>query len=311
MNKKIWAIGIIALLALGVGLVAAADMGPTVHSTDDHSYVISEEKALEHATVYMLDAVLTHTPGLEEWRGAMINLEPLTIYDINGKKLFYEFSVEKNGKMVGTIKASASAVLGPSVYTLEIGPRPWDASTAIEKAKELAQQEYGGEIISAKLVCYSYPKIGVMLTFADQTVAGEKRRMIIDVADYSIVPDKRPKAEEIGVWSVYESIPEEEKSPRIAEWERDDKFVSFVTEKANSTGIEDLTGRTLSEEELKSLEEQIGGDRNQVVLGVPLYGQTNGVRCCVASAQMIAKWYFVTHTQDYIAGVMGCGDGSL
>jgi len=46
--------------------------------------------------------------------------------------------------------------------------------------------------------------------------------------------------------------------------------------KAKSLGIEDLTGRTLSEEELKSLEEQIGGDRNQVVLGVPLYGQTNG-----------------------------------
>lgn len=122
MNKKIWAIGIIALLALGVGLVAAADMGPTVHSTDDHSYVISEEKALEHATVYMLDAVLTHTLGLEEWRGAMVNPEPLTIYDINGKKLFYKFSVEKNGKMVGRIKASASAELGPSVYTLAIGP---------------------------------------------------------------------------------------------------------------------------------------------------------------------------------------------
>jgi len=79
MKKKIWAIGIIALLALGVGLVAAADMGPTVHSTDDHSYVISEEKALEHATVYRLDAVLTHTLGLEEWRGAMVNPEPLTI----------------------------------------------------------------------------------------------------------------------------------------------------------------------------------------------------------------------------------------
>lgn len=311
MNKKIWAIGIIALLALGVGLVAAANMGPTVHSTDEHSYVVSEEKALEHATVYMLDAVLTHTPGLEEWRGAMVNPKPLIIYDINGKKLFYEFSVEKNGKMVGRIKASASAELGPSVYTLAIGPRPWNASTAIEKAEELAQQKYDEEITAAKLVCYSYPRIGVMVTFADQPETGKNHRMIIDAGDYSIVPDKKPEAEGIGVWSLYESIPEEENSQRIAEWERNDKIVSSVTEKAKSLGIEDLTGRTLSEEELKSLEEQIGGDRNQVVLGVPLYGQTNGVRCCVASAQMIAKWYFVTHTQDHIAGVMGCGDGSL
>jgi len=208
--------GIIALLTLGVGLVAAADMGPTVHSTDEHSYVVSEEKALEHATVYMLDAVLTQTPGLEKWRGAMVNPEPLTIYDINGKKLFYEFSVEKNGKMVGTIKASASAELGPSVYTLEIGPRPWNASTVIEKAKELAQQKYDEDIISAKLVCYSYPKIGVMVTFADQRVTGKNHRMIIDAADYSIVPDKKPEAEGIGVWSLYESIPEEEKTLRIS-----------------------------------------------------------------------------------------------
>ena len=310
MNKKILAIGIIALLALGVGLVAAAERGPTGHSTDEHSYVISEEKALEHATVYMLDAVLTHTLGLEEWRGAMINPEPLTIYDINGKKLFYEFSVEKNGKMVGRIKASASAELGPSVYTLAIGPRPWNAATAIEKAEELAQQKYAEENISVKLVCYSYPKIGVMVTFADQPETGKNHRMIIDAGDYSIVPDKKPEAKGIGVWSLYESIPEEKNSQRIAEWEKDDKIVSSVMAKAKSLGIEDLTGRTLSEEELKSLEEQIGGDRGQVVLGVPLYGQTNGVRCCVASAQMIAKWYFVTHTQDHIAGVMGCGSSS-
>jgi len=300
-SKGILVVALLVAAALMVGL-----SGSTANSADEHSYVVSEEKALEHATVYMLDAVLTQTPGLEEWRGAIVNPEPLTIYDINGKKLFYEFSVEKNGKMVGTIKASASAELGPSVYTFEIGPRPWDASTAIEKAKELAQ-EYDGEIVSAKLVCYSYPKIGVMLTFAEQPVTGEKRRMIIDAADYSIVPDKKPEAEGIGVWSLYESIPDEEKSQRMAEWERDDKFVSSVMEKAKSVGIEDLTGKPLSEKELKSLEEQIVRVRAQVTLGVPLYGQTNEYRCAVATAQMIARWYFVTHTQDHIANVMGCG----
>ncbi|HJH25443.1 MAG TPA: hypothetical protein C5S37_01440 [Methanophagales archaeon] len=310
-SKGILVVALLVAAVLMVGLFGSTIQAYSAGEYSVGDYVVSEEKALEHATVYMLDAVLTQTPGLEEWRGAMVNPEPLTIYDMNGKKLFYEFSVEKKGKMVGTIKASASAELGPSVYTLEIGPRPWDASAAIEKAKELAQQEYDGEIISAKLVCYSYPKIGVIVTFADQPVTGEKRRMIIDAADYSIIPDKKPEAEGIGVWSLYESIPEEEKLQRIAEWESDDKFVSSVIEKANSMGIEDLTAKVLSEEELKSLEEQIVGDRAQMVLGVPLYGQTNSVRCCVASAQMIAKWYFVTHTQDYIAGVMGCGDGSL
>jgi len=126
-SKGISVVALLVAAALIVGLLGATAYSANEHSVGD--YVISEEKALEHATVYMLDAVLTHTPGLEEWRGAMVNPEPLTIYDINGKKLFYEFSVEKNGKMVGRIKASASAELGPSVYTLAIGPRPWNAST--------------------------------------------------------------------------------------------------------------------------------------------------------------------------------------
>jgi len=118
--------------------------------------------------------------------------------------------------MVGRIKASASAELGPSVYTLAIGPSPWNASTAIKKAEELAQQKYDEEITSAKLVCYSYPRIGVMVTFADQPETEEKRRMIIDAGDYSIVPDKKPEAKGIGVGSLYESIPEEEISQRIS-----------------------------------------------------------------------------------------------
>src|SRR5665648_878958 len=124
---------------------------------------ISEKKALEHATVFMVQAVLMNTPGLEEWAGATVNPEPITIYDINGKKLYYEFSVEKNGNMVGTMKLGASSELGSSVKTLEIGPRPWDAATAIAKATEIAQQNYNGtaKVTSAKLVVYSLSLIHI------------------------------------------------------------------------------------------------------------------------------------------------------
>jgi hypothetical protein len=39
-------------------------------------------------------------------------------------------------------------------------------------------------------------------------------------------------------------------------------------------------------------------------LDVPLYGQEENYYCAPATAQMIAKYYGVTHTQDYIFGVM-------
>lgn len=271
--------------------------------------VVSEKKALEHATVYMLQAVLVNTTGLEEWRGATINPEPLTLYDINGKKLFYEFSVDKNGNMVGRIKVSASPELGSSVQTFEIGPRRWNASTAIEKSKEIAQQQFNGkaEITSAKLVVYGYPNIGVMVTLVDQ--AGGKTRLFINALDYSIIPDKEPGADRIGVWSIYERLSEANKSKHIAEWNKDDKYVSFVNEKAKTMGIENLAQRTLSENELSSLKKQGIGitATSEKILNVPQYYQENSKGCCVASAQMIAAYYGVSHTQDHIASIMGCG----
>ncbi len=303
-----------AILLVSMALASAVSAESQVLANDlpgDES-IVSKNKALEHAAVFMLRAVLTKTPGLEEWRGARVNPEPLTIYDINGRKLFYEFSVEKNGSMVGTMKVSASPELGSSVKTLEIGSRPWSASAAVEKAKEIARQQFDGkaEIISAQLVSYGYPKIGVMVTLVDQ--AGGKTRIFIDATDYSIVPDKKPGADRIGVWSIYESIPKEKKSQRITEWNRDDKYVSFVMEKANSIGIGNLTQRILSENELKSLEKQGIGviATSSKTLNVPLYAQSNSYRCCVASAQMIAAYYGVSHTQDHIASVMGCGNTS-
>lgn len=85
---------------------------------------VTIEKAREHATVALSEFVAAGSPGLKntDWRGASINPDPLTIYDINGEKLLYQFSVEKEGKSVGAIKVSASKVLGQSIRAIELKP---------------------------------------------------------------------------------------------------------------------------------------------------------------------------------------------
>jgi len=305
--KKILAIGIVAMLVLGVGLVAA------INADEIENNYVSKEKAREHATVTMLKFVLAGTPGLEDedWKGATINPEPLTIYDINGKKLFYQFSVEKDGATVGGIKTAASKVLGEPVRTIELTPRAWDSDIALKKAKEIAKKKYeGAEITSTTMVCYGYLKIGVMVKLRDPKT-GKEQRLFIDASDYSIVPDRMPELElegVPGVLSLYEGIPEEEWAQRISKWEARDQHVRDVIAKVHSAGID--ISKYLSEKELETLREALASPRSYKVLsGFHLFGQETSYYCAPATGQMIADYYDVSHTQDHIADEMGTTAG--
>src|SRR4030067_1021865 len=61
------------------------------------------------------------------------------------------------------------------------------------------------EILDIKLVCYSYPKLGVMFEMIDEQ--GRQSRLIFDVADLSLIPEKPPKpgVEGAYAWSFYDS----------------------------------------------------------------------------------------------------------
>src|SRR5208337_3901231 len=94
-------IGVI-LLAL---LLAAMAMVPMVNaaktsdknSNDMRSLIesnyIPDDIAKEHATITMLKMIQSGALN-ESWIGAKINPDYQIIYDINGEKLFYQFSVE-------------------------------------------------------------------------------------------------------------------------------------------------------------------------------------------------------------------------
>src|SRR5208337_291391 len=124
-------IGVI-LLAL---LLAAMAMVPMVNATGiaitpdvativENNY-ISSDIALQSANAAIKEFVSRNALD-DNWNSAMVNSKPDVIFDVNGKKLFYLFSVEKNGKRIGEIKTAASKVVGGSIVTIGSGAKPID-----------------------------------------------------------------------------------------------------------------------------------------------------------------------------------------
>ena len=275
---RVGAVFLISLLVTGAILVVGA-------SGDDYaveSFYVDEDTAWMHATVYLTQFVADELSGLEDWDGAQVEKKPVTVYDIHGKKLFYEFPVTKDGKAIGEIEMAASKVLGTLLGRVILSP-PLDRETAAQKAMEVAEKEYPGyEIQSTKPVCYSYPKEGVMVTLA-KPEAKEEKTVIIDVYSASVVPLKEPKTEgELGAWSIYDKLSAEERAKRIEKWDSDAEFIADQL----STGI-------------------VRGSRSTKTLSVPLYAQDYSNYCAAATGQMIAKYHGTTHSQSYVASCMG------
>jgi len=280
---QVGAVFLISLLLMGSILVVGA-------SGDDYSvenFYVDEDTAWMHARVYLTQFVADELPGLEDWDGAQVEKKPVTVYDIHGKKLFYEFTVTKEGRAIGEIEMAASKVLGTSLCRVILSP-PWDRETAAQKAMEVAEKEYPDyKIQSTKPVCYSYPKEGVMVTLA-KPEAKEEKTVIIDVYSASVVPLKEPKTEgELGAWSIYDKLSAEERAKGIEKWDSDAEFIADQL----STGIVDI------------------GSRGSKTLSVPLYAQQYSNYCAAATGQMIAKYYGTTHSQSYVAGYMGLTPG--
>ena len=98
------------------------------------------------------------------WDGANLNPEPLTIYDLNGERIFYQFWIEKNGEKIGKIRVAASKVLGsPIKYVGTSSPQEIDVPGLVMKANEIVKTNFTGYTIqSTKLICYDGPYFALL-----------------------------------------------------------------------------------------------------------------------------------------------------
>lgn len=117
---------LLAMLFVGFSLV------PAVSAQKEDSYSVSVDKAYEHANAHMISFIASDAPGFENWKEASIDSKPLELYDINGKKLFYQFSVYKNNNLIGRINVCADKTLGASVNNIELDSKPFKEPEAIK-----------------------------------------------------------------------------------------------------------------------------------------------------------------------------------
>jgi hypothetical protein len=273
---KTWVV-LLALLLAAMAMVPMVSADKASSATDMvtvvDNHAISEDTALQSARAAVKDFVSRDALD-KSWDGATVNPKSDIIYDLNGKPLFYLFSVENNGKRIGEIKAAASKVIGGAIVTIGPGAGPVDLDSARTHAGEIIGKEYkGGVINSMTLVCYDYPGIGILFRFS---VPGSKEKtLILDAYDFSVIPESKQV-------SYYNGIPASDISTRIANTESEQDSLmnrqAALSLKAGAT-------KTLS--------------------GFPLYAQLADGWCPFATAQMISGYYGYSRTQSGIASTMG------
>jgi hypothetical protein len=286
-------------------------------SAQGNDYNVTAEKALEHANAKMVQFTATNTKGFENWTGASIDPNPLELYDINGQKLFYQFSVYINSNLTGKIDIGANKTLGQSVRLVGFNPEPFNAAEAMNKSTEIANKNYpNGEIISTKMIVYDYPEIGAMTTVKDKTT-GVKHRIIVDVYTLDVIPDKPATETQRGVWSMYEEISKNQIDENLKKWQSSDELIKSIEQAAADKGvnisqpiseknIEKLDNTTIATTtDQKCLVTPLDGTSSELVLSVPFDSQTTLYYCGPASAQMISSYYGVSHSQNYIYNMMG------
>ena len=281
--------------------------------------MIAPDELFEHATLGVLKNAAAGLPGLEGWVAGAVRKSPVTIYDINGQPLFHDFEVGRGSEVFGNVRVAASTVIGTGVVSTEIGTRAWDYAVAVKKLTPKVKKELAGlKLLPPKLVCYSYPKLGVM--FEADGPQG-RSRIIYDVASLGRIPEKPSRSDTEGcfAWSYYDSLTDADRKQRLTRFKKAEQDRVGIPVKLRK---KILTARALTSivEELQLKLRQNITRRLQFCTHYPytaarshhcfvLHGQQVDDYCAVATCQMILCYYRYYRTQDQIAPSLGYAPG--
>ena len=282
--------GMRALGLLLVVALAAAVFVPAVSAIDVETvekYYVSTEDSYLIAQQTFDDFLSSGALDNEIFMGSQLSKEPMIIYDSNGLVLFHQYEITKDGKNLGFIRAAGSKVFGSPVITIQETPDSIDYKDVITKSEQLIKTTFkDAEYSEPMVVCYSYPKIGIMYEVADKN---KTDKVIIDAYGISIVSTGDPA--DSGIGSMYDAIDNDQLEEKINSWNRavslylsitslkegDDVWldvvppeVAVVGEASSLSGVRNITIRS-------GLEEVSCGNETEFACAIPVSAGDNTI----------------------------------
>jgi hypothetical protein len=279
---------------------------------DEGKHFYSRPDLYEYVSIAAAQGVAAGLKGLSPWKRASLRKRPIKIFDINGKLLFLDYKVVRNDRVVGYVRTAASRVLGTPIIAQMVGEHRWDFRAAVEKLLPEVEKKYpDSRIQRPKLVCYSYPKLGVMFNLVD--ARARRQRLVFDIAGLRQIPEGKPDVDREGevAWSFYDSLPEEERKRRFERHERiqaarldlpDDVREVLATEVrvARISASLQAVFPLFYTKQLQFCPHYAYNEARSHHCFI-LHGQQEWDYCAVATCQMILCYYRYYYTQDQIA----------
>lgn len=281
-------------------------MDSNVIQEKDH--VVPVDEALEHALLALVRASASGLDDVVSWSNADIREQPTVIHDLNGYMLFYDFAITRNRDTAGYVRVGANKIIGTPDISFEIGARHWDFTLAVETILSKVRHQFpDAQFAEPRLVCYSYPKLGVLIEIA----GGE--RLIHDVASGAPIPmhSERPNVEGAFAWSFFDSLSDEERRARLQRYNGYDDARLAIPREMRQEMV-----RAASVETASSLIPVKMKRKNKRTLQYcdhhdetesrshhcfALHAQEVDDYCAVAVCQMVLCYYRYYYTQDQIA----------
>jgi hypothetical protein len=222
------------------------------------------------------------------------------LYDVSGKLVFRDYTATLSDGSQLLMRVSGNRGMGPPVWSVGINKK-FDVDLAIVEATKVAERlRLRPREGKKSLVCYSYPKLGLLCSAEDGS------KVIIDLGDLSTVRVDAVLAnspELLATWSPL-ALLEDAFSGRSREayfsyCERL-KAIDLESNIPLNTAVEGAQNTT----EESTLRQCGSGATGQCM---SLRGQETPVYCAVATAQMILAYHGIDKTQTEIALSMQTG----
>lgn len=313
-------------------LLAAMAMVPMVSAAESNkdsggmrnlieANYIPADLANEQATITMLNMIQSGALD-EKWVGAKINPDYQTVYDVNGEKIYYQFTVEKNGAKIGIINAAASKVLGGPILSIGL----IIPSTSLEELNDYSKKVIAEKFpeydqISNKLVSVDYPVVSQMVSLKN-SVSGDEKVLIIDPRYHSIkILSSTPLATDSENLSFYKRISLNEMKQGLSTWEQSNSVMLSLKKglsSANPEIFDNYSNMDISQIKQTIANAKTSTNAPQSTLQdgmVIISGLTHSMQeasdwCAVATAKIISSKYGVSYSQDRIATTMGAKNAS-